>query len=157
MHIYRNRQNKHLDYMHCTCFGTVYAFLITINISSSLYLFHTLSSFIAILNVLMFGWWNIMIHIIITLFYHCKSFSQHDTGLTSAVLAIHLSVCPSITCWYCTKMAKHRITLVQGLLFSDAKYLHKVRTGSPPTGVPNAGGVGYIGLAIIRKWHKIGA
>jgi len=33
-------------------------------------------------------------------------------------------------------------TTAQGLQFSDAKDLREIRPGSPPTGLPNAGGVG---------------
>ena len=37
---------------------------------------------------------------------------------------------------------KQHHTIAQGLQFSDAKDLLEVRPGSPPTGAPNAGGVG---------------
>jgi len=37
---------------------------------------------------------------------------------------------------------KQHHTIAQGLLFSDAKDLHEIRPGSPPTRAPNAGGVG---------------
>jgi len=37
---------------------------------------------------------------------------------------------------------KQHCTIAQGLSFSDAKDLHKIRPGSPPTRAPNAGGVG---------------
>jgi len=37
---------------------------------------------------------------------------------------------------------KQHHTISQGLWFSDAKDLHEIRPGSPPTRVPNAGGVG---------------
>jgi len=37
---------------------------------------------------------------------------------------------------------KQHHTIVQGLQFSEAKDLREIRPGSPPTGVPNAGGVG---------------
>jgi len=33
-------------------------------------------------------------------------------------------------------------TIAQGLQFSDAKDLREIRPGSPPTGAPNAAGVG---------------
>jgi len=36
---------------------------------------------------------------------------------------------------------QHR-TIAQGLSFSEAKDLRKIRPRSPPTGEPNAGGVG---------------
>ena len=38
---------------------------------------------------------------------------------------------------------KQHHTIAQGVYFSDAKDLRrKIRPGSPPTGAPNAGGVG---------------
>ena len=37
---------------------------------------------------------------------------------------------------------KQHHTISQGLWFSDAKDLHEIRPGSPPTRAPNAGGVG---------------
>ena len=37
---------------------------------------------------------------------------------------------------------KQHQTIAQGLQFSDAKDLREIRPGSPPTGAPNAGGVG---------------
>ena len=37
---------------------------------------------------------------------------------------------------------KQHHTIVQGLSFSEAKGLRKIRPGSPRTGAPNAGGVG---------------
>ena len=37
---------------------------------------------------------------------------------------------------------KQHHTIAQGLQFSDAKDLHEIRPGSPPTRAPNAGGVG---------------
>jgi len=37
---------------------------------------------------------------------------------------------------------KQHNTIVQGLYFSVAKDLREIRPGSPPTGAPNAGGVG---------------
>ena len=43
-------------------------------------------------------------------------------------------------------MAKCRMMqTAQGLQFSDAKILFEIRTGSPSTGAPNAGGVGEVG------------
>jgi len=62
-----------------------------------------------------------------------------------------VSVCPSaglsVTSWSSTKTAKCRITQTTphdspGTLVSDAKDLGEIRLGSPPTGAPNAGGVG---------------
>jgi len=70
--------------------------------------------------------------------------------LTSCVRpSVHPSVCPSaslsITRRYCIKTAKYRITQAtphdsQGFKFSYVKDLGEIRTGSPPTGTPNAGG-----------------
>ena len=37
---------------------------------------------------------------------------------------------------------KQYYTIARGLYFSDAKDLHEIRPGSPPTRAPNAGGVG---------------
>jgi len=37
---------------------------------------------------------------------------------------------------------KQHHTITQGLWFSDAEDLHEIRSGSPPTRAPNAGGVG---------------
>jgi len=37
---------------------------------------------------------------------------------------------------------KQQHTIAQGLQFSDAKDLREIRPESPPTGAPNAGGVG---------------
>jgi len=58
-----------------------------------------------------------------------------------------VSVSLSVTSRCSTKTAKHRITqttptIPQGLEFSEAKDLREIRPGSPPTGAPNAGGVG---------------
>ena len=37
---------------------------------------------------------------------------------------------------------KQHHTIAQGIWFSEAKDLREIRPGSPPMGVPNAGGVG---------------
>jgi len=37
---------------------------------------------------------------------------------------------------------KQHHTIAQGFEFSDAKDLREIRPGSPPTGAPNASGVG---------------
>ena len=37
---------------------------------------------------------------------------------------------------------KQHVTIAQGLWFPDAKDFREIRPGSPPTGAPNAGGVG---------------
>jgi len=69
--------------------------------------------------------------------------------MLSAVYAIVLClcVCVSVTLRYYIKTAKYRITLIiphdsPGLQFSDTEVHGEIRTGSPPTGVTNAGGVG---------------
>ena len=58
-----------------------------------------------------------------------------------------LSVCLSVTSRCSTKTAKRWITQTTphdspGLEFSEAKDLSEIRLGSPPTGAPNAGGLG---------------
>jgi len=66
----------------------------------------------------------------------------------SAVLAIAqcLSVCPSQVGFLLKRLNvgshKQHHTIVQGLYFSEAKDLREIRQGPPPTGAPNAGGVG---------------
>jgi len=72
----------------------------------------------------------------------------HATAMLSAVCAVVvcLCVCVSVTLRYCIKPAKHRITQTTPydspiLQFSDAKYHDEIRTGPPPTGATNAGGV----------------
>ena len=64
-------------------------------------------------------------------------------------MGLHVSVCPSVsvTSPSSTKTAKRRITQTTphdspGTQFSDAKDLREIRRGSPPTGAPDAGGVG---------------
>jgi len=55
-------------------------------------------------------------------------------------------------------MAKHRITQTkqhdsaQGLQFSGAKDLREIRPESPPTGTPNAGGVGQNRRLSTNNW-----
>jgi len=68
----------------------------------------------------------------------------------SAVLAVVvcLSVCLSVTSRYCIKMTTaDRITQITphdspGTLVFGRQNVFKIRTGSPPTGAPNGGGVG---------------
>ena len=59
---------------------------------------------------------------------------------------LSVSVCPSqvgvLLKWLNIGTRKQRHTIAQGLYLSDAKHLFEIRTGSPPTGAPNAGGVG---------------
>ena len=40
------------------------------------------------------------------------------------------------------ELHKQHHTITHGLRFSEAKDLREIRPGSPPTGAPNAGGVG---------------
>ena len=72
-------------------------------------------------------------------------------GTGHGPVSVCIRVRPSVTSRCSTKTAKRRITQAkrritqttpQGLLFSGAKDLREVRPGSPPTGAPNAGGVG---------------
>ena len=66
----------------------------------------------------------------------------------STVLAMALcpSVCPSQVGVLLKRLNigshKQHHTIAQGFFFSDAKDLREIRPGSPPTGAPNAGGVG---------------
>ena len=65
----------------------------------------------------------------------------------SVCLSVCVCVCVSVTLWYCIKTAKRRITQTTPhdspmILVSDAKDHGEIRTGSPPTGATNAGGVG---------------
>jgi len=56
------------------------------------------------------------------------------------------SVCPSQVSVLLKRLNvgshKQHHTIAQGLSFSEAKDLREIRPGSPPTGAPNAGGVG---------------
>ena len=66
----------------------------------------------------------------------------------------------SVTSRCSTKTAKHRITqtknaIDQGLRFSDAKDLRKIRPGSPPTRAPNAGGVGQNQRLSTNSWLNL--
>jgi len=73
----------------------------------------------------------------------------------SAVLAMGL--CPCLSVCVCLSQAavllkrqnvgshKQHYTIVQGLWFSDPKYIREIRPGSPPTRAPNTGGVVKIG------------
>ena len=68
----------------------------------------------------------------------------------SICVSLCLCVCPSqvgvLLKWLNIGICKQRCTIVQGLQFSDAKNISKIRMGSPPMGAPNAGGVG-------RSWQ----
>ena len=70
-------------------------------------------------------------------------------AMLSAVFAVVvcLCVCVCVTLRYCIVTAKRRITQTTPhdspmILFFDAKDHGEIRTGSPPTGATNAGGVG---------------
>jgi len=75
-------------------------------------------------------------------------FLPRDTMLTRYMPSscVCLSVCMSVTLRYCIKMAKRiykeRHMIAQRIYFSDAKDHGEIRTGSPRSGAPNAGGVG---------------
>ena len=64
----------------------------------------------------------------------------------SVRLAVCLSLCPSQVGVLLKRLNvgshKQHHTIPQGLSFSDAKDLREIRPGSPPTGAPDAGGVG---------------
>jgi len=61
-------------------------------------------------------------------------------------MALCLSVCSSQVGVLRKRLSigshKQHPTIAQGLQFSGAKDLCEMRLGSPPTGAPNAGGVG---------------
>ena len=61
-------------------------------------------------------------------------------------MALCPSVCPSQVGVLLKRLNvgshKQHHTIALGLLFFDAKDLCEIRQGSPPTGAPNAGGVG---------------
>jgi len=67
-------------------------------------------------------------------------------GPVSVRLSVCLSVRPSQVGVLLKRLNvgshKQHHTIVQGLWFSEAKDLCEIRPGSPPTGAPNAGGVG---------------
>ena len=67
-------------------------------------------------------------------------------GPLSVSLSVRLSVCPSQVGVLLKRLNvgshKQHHTIAQGLCFSDANDLREIRPGSPPTGAPNAGGVG---------------
>ena len=67
-------------------------------------------------------------------------------GICHGRVSVCLCVCPSqvgvLLKWLNVGTRKQRHTIAQGLQFSDAKNLSEIRTGSPPTGAPNGGGVG---------------
>ena len=79
----------------------------------------------------------------------------------SAVLAMGL--CPSVRLSQIGVLLKrlnvgshkHHNTIAQGVYFSDAKDLREIRPGSPPTGAPNAGGVGQNRRLSINNWLYI--
>jgi len=62
----------------------------------------------------------------------------------SVVYAMGLCPCLSVTCRCCTKTAKHGITQQQPTdsSFLVPKISREIRPRSPPTGAPDAGGVG---------------
>jgi len=69
------------------------------------------------------------------------------SAVYAVVVCLCLCVCVSVTLRYCIKTAKRRIMKTTPhdspmTLVSDAKDHGEIRTGSPPTGATNAGGVG---------------
>jgi len=73
--------------------------------------------------------------------------SNAKRGIYRRRVYVCLCVCVSVTLRYCIKTAKRRITQTTPhdspmTLFSVAKYHDEIRTGSPPMGATNAGGVG---------------
>jgi len=78
----------------------------------------------------------------------CNFTARHYASVVYAVVVCP-SIHPSVTRRYCTKMAKGKVTLTRPYdspgrdsVFNDAKNLRKIPSGSPPTGMPNRGGVG---------------
>ena len=67
-------------------------------------------------------------------------------GTSQGPVSVRLSVRPSQVGVLLKRLNvgshKQHHTIAQGLWFSDAKDLREIRPGSPPTGAPNAGGVG---------------
>jgi len=75
----------------------------------------------------------------------CRHTQTHAMGMPC--LCVSVCVCLSVTSRSSTKTAKRRITQTTphdspGSLVFCIKDLRKIRPGSPPTGAPNAGGVG---------------
>jgi len=72
-------------------------------------------------------------------------FYRHN-AYASAVLAVVTSVRPSQICVLLRQLhlrsKKQRRAIARDSSFYDAKDLHEIPMGSPPTGAPNAGGVG---------------
>ena len=54
-----------------------------------------------------------------------------------------------------TELHKQKNAIDQGLRFSDAKDLRKIRPGSPPTRAPNAGGVGQNQRLSTNSWLNL--
>ena len=72
-------------------------------------------------------------------------------------MGLCLCLCLSVTCRCSTKTAKHRITQrilhdSSGSLFLAAKDVREILPGSPPTGTPNAGGVGQNRRLSTNNW-----
>jgi len=67
-------------------------------------------------------------------------------GTSHGPVSVSVFVCLSVTSRSSTNTAKRRITeITPHSSFFDAKDVGEIRSGSPPTGAPNAGGVGQIG------------
>jgi len=93
------------------------------------------------------GWAGCILFAILMEFYDFYRAMLCIRGTSHGPVSVRLSVCPSVTSRCSTKTAKRRITQTTphdtpGILVSGAKDFREIRQGSPPTGAPNAGGVG---------------
>ena len=76
------------------------------------------------------------------------NFYRASYALAVYAMAVCLSVCVCLSQvgvllkWLNIGTRKQRHTIAQGLYFFVAKNFFEIRTGSPPTGAPNGGGVG---------------
>ena len=75
-----------------------------------------------------------------------NSFYRTTLCIRGIAMTLCPSVCPSQVGVLLKRLNveshKQYHTVAQGLLFSEAKHLREIPPGSPPTGAPNAGGVG---------------
>jgi len=79
-------------------------------------------------------------------FYRAMLCIRAFRGTSHGPVSVRPSVCPSqvgvLLKWLNIGSHKQHHTIAQGLQFSDGKDLREIRPGSPPTGAPNACGVG---------------
>jgi len=68
--------------------------------------------------------------------------AMHPQYMLWPCVCVCLSQVGVLLKWLNIGSHKQHHTIAQGLYFSDAKDLREIRPGSPPTGAPNAGGVG---------------